>query len=106
MKHLSKSNIKHIGKHIPSEFANQVKYLSKEALEGKLKKNTFFNPNWSKKQIISAVEEGYNALSKKGLTGLHSHKVNGETIKIFIKADGTFDSAYGLHKLTTEFFGK
>ncbi len=103
---LSKSNIKHIGKHIPDEFANQVKYLSKEALERKLNKNTFFNPNWSKQQIISAVEEGYNTLSKQGLTGLQSYKVNGETIKIFIKSDGTLDSAYGLHKLTTEFFDK
>ncbi|MCK4259207.1 MAG: hypothetical protein KAX49_09520 [Halanaerobiales bacterium] len=105
MSKLSSKNIKHMSKHISSEFFNQAKYLSKEALEGKLKKNTFFNPNRSKEQIISIVESGYHVLKNQGLTGLQSYVVKGETIKIFIKADGTFDTAYGLHKLTSEFFG-
>lgn len=103
---LSESNIKHIGKHIPDEFAKQASYLSDEQLANKLSKTSFFNPNWSKEQVTAATEQAYNALRNKGLTGLQSYEVNGEVIKVFIKSDGTFDTAYGLHKLTTEFFNK
>jgi filamentous hemagglutinin len=103
---LSQSSISHLGKHTASEFVQQVPYLSDEALSRILAKNSFFNPSWSKEQIIAATEEAYNALRSKGLTGLQSYIVNGETIKVFIKPDGTYDSAYGVYKLTMEFFGR
>jgi RHS repeat-associated protein len=103
---LSESNIKHIGKHIPDEFAKQASYLTDVQLAKKLSNTSFFNPKWSKQQVLAATEQAYNALRNKGLTGLQSYKVNGEVIKVFIKSDGTFDTAYGLHKLTIEFFRK
>ena len=84
----------------------QVPYLSDKVLASKLSNTSFFNPSWSNEKIVAATEEAYNALRSKGLTGLQSYDVSGETIKVFIKPDGTFDTAYGLHKLTAEFFGR
>jgi len=57
---LSSNNIDHIGKHISSDFANQVPYLSDKALASKLNKNTFFNPSWTKQDIITGVQNGAN----------------------------------------------
>ncbi|MOA09840.1 hypothetical protein D3C78_1296950 [compost metagenome] len=103
---LSNNAIDHIGKHIVSNFQNQVKYLTKEQLDKKLKKTSFFNPNWTERQIISYVEKGYSEAMSNGVRGLYEYKVKGEVIQIFIKQDGTFDTAYGLHKLTSSYFGK
>lgn len=103
---LSASNVKHMSKHIPSEFEKQAVYLSDELLVKKLSKTTFFNPNWTQEQIISATEEAYNMLRSQGKTGLQSYKINGDEIMVFIKPDGTFDTAYGLHRLTIDFFRK
>jgi len=101
---ISSSSIKHIGKHIPMDFAEQVAHLSDDALANKLANTSFFNPKWSKEQIISAVEKGYTEALNKGKTGVYDFTFQGETIKIVIKSDGTFDTAYGLHKLTAEYF--
>ena len=101
---LSQSQIKHFGKHILSEFAEQAKYMPLDALEAKLAKQSFFNPKWSKEEILKYVQDGYKSLRNKGLTGLQNYKVGDEIIKIFIKPDGTLDTAYGLHKLTIDYF--
>ncbi len=103
---LSENSIQHISKHIPNDFARQVKYLTDDQLAAKLAHNTFFDPSWSKSQVISAVETGYKQLMDLGLTGVHDVVINGETIRIAIKSYGTFDTAFGLRKLTLEFFGR
>ena len=101
---LSKNDIKHLSnKHIFSDVAKQAKRMPRKALEAKLEK-TFFNPKWSKEEIIKHVTEGYNDALRKGLTRKIDYKVNGEIIKIFIKGDGKFDTAYGLHKLPIDHF--
>ncbi len=102
---LSKNDIQHFSKrHIIEDFAYQVKHMPSKALEAKLIKRSFFNPAWSKEKIIKHVEEGYNYLRSNGVTGLKDYYADGEIIKIFIKKDGAFDSAYGLHKLTKGYF--
>ncbi len=102
---LSKIKIKHISnRHIATDFAKQVKHLSKEALEIRLKKKSFFNPNWSKEEIIQVVEEAYRSSRSKGLTGPIQYKVKGEIIEIYIEANGDFRTAYGFHRLSSNFF--
>ncbi|MNW54516.1 hypothetical protein D3C74_321190 [compost metagenome] len=103
---LSSNNIQHIGKHIASDFANQVKYLSDDALKSKLNKNSFFNPSWKKDEIVTGVQNGANEAISKGFTnGYYNYTYKGENIRIFFK-DGKFDTAFGQHKLTPTDFGR
>lgn len=94
---LSSNNIAHIGKHISSDFAKQVPYLTDKALASKLNKNTFFNPGWTKQDIITGVQNGANEAISKAYKG--------ETIRIFFK-NGKFDTVFGQHKLTPADFGR
>jgi Pretoxin HINT domain len=103
---LSGNNIQHIGKHIASDFANQVPHLSDKALAAKLNKNSFFNASWTKEDIITGVQNGANEAISKGFTnGYYNYSYKGETIQIFFK-DGKFDTAFGQHKLTPADFGR
>jgi RHS repeat-associated protein len=103
---LSSNNIQHIGKHIASDFAYQVPHLSDKALAAKLNKNSFFNPKWTKEDIITGVQNGANEAISKGFTnGYYKYSHKGETIQIFFK-DGKFDTAFGQHKLTLADFGR
>ena len=103
---LSSNNIQHIGKHIASDFANQVPHLSDKALAAKLNKNSFFNASWTKEDIITGVQNGANEAISKGFTnGYYNYSYKGETIQIFFK-DGKFDTAFGQHKLTPADFGR
>ncbi|WP_018751033.1 polymorphic toxin-type HINT domain-containing protein [Paenibacillus sanguinis] len=103
---LSSNNIQHIGKHIASDFANQVPYLSDKALASKLNKNSFFNPSWTKEDIITGVQNGANEAISKGFTsGYYNYSYKGDTIQLFFK-DGNFDTAFGSHKLTPADFGR
>ncbi len=94
----------HLSKHIASDFCKQVEHIPKETLIAKLKKHSFFNPSWSKEEIIEGVAEAYNFFKNKGLTGSHLYKFKGEHIKVFIKADGTLDTAFGSHLLNLDYF--
>ena len=101
---LSSSNIQHIKKHSFEGMKEQAKYLDDAKLAKKIDGNTFFNPKWSQEQIVSNTEKAYNALISEGKTGLQSFNIDGEDIYIFIKSDGTFDTAYGTHILTVKDF--
>jgi hypothetical protein len=101
---LSKSDIQHFSKHIPSEFAQQARRMPEEALTAILAKRTFFNPAWSKQDILQAVEEGYKFLRSQGLSKVQPYNFRGEIIEIFINPDGTLGSAWGLHKLPLNHF--
>jgi hypothetical protein len=103
---LSKNDIQHFSKHIPAEFANQAKHFSADVLQSRLNNQTFFNPSWSKDEIINYVNEAYTKLREQGVTGLNSYTVKGETIMLHIKPDGKFSTAYGLHKLPVSHFIK
>ncbi|MFS0837395.1 polymorphic toxin-type HINT domain-containing protein [Paenibacillus sp. 1P03SA] len=103
---LSSNDIKHIGKHLADNFSNQVNYLSDAALKAKLNKNSFFNPKWSKKDIITGVQNGVNEALVKGFQdGYYNYSYKGETIRIYF-AKGKFDTAFGQHKLTPAYFGR
>ena len=52
----------------------------------------------SNEDVIKYTQEAYNILISQGKTGLQSIIVNNEVIKVFIKNDGSFDSAYGIYK--------
>lgn len=101
---LSNKNINHMSKHIPETLKKQIPYLTEEQLVLKLNENTFFNPKWSKEEIIKYTEQAYNEFKLQGKTGKLSYKVNDEYITIFIQPDGSFGSAYGHHKLTLNDF--
>ena len=101
---LSKNNIQHFRKHTFDGMAEQAKYLTDENLAKKLKKTTFFNKDLSEERIIQYTQEAYNILRSQGKTGLNSIEVNGEIINVCIKADGTFDTAYGIYKYDVKDF--
>ena len=101
---LSQNNIQHIKKHTFDGIAEQAKYLTDEQLAAKLSKTTFFNKNWSLDEVIMYTQEAYNALRQQGKTGLQSIEINGEIINVFIKEDGTFDTAYGNYTYTVDDF--
>lgn len=101
---LSNKNINHMSKHIPETLKNQIPYLTEEQFILKLNENTFFNPKWTKDEIIKYTEQAYNEFKLQGKTGKLSYKVNDEYITIFIQPDGSFGSAYGHHKLTLNDF--
>ena len=101
---LSGNNIQHIKKHTFEGMAEQAKYLSDEQLANKLANTTFFNKNWSQDEVVKYTQEAYNTLRNQGKTGLHSVEINGEIIKVFIKEDGSFDTAYGVYQYTVDDF--
>ena len=101
---LSKNNVKHIKKHIFEDVAEQAKYLTDEQLASKLADVTFFTKEWSHEEVVKYTQEAYNILRSQGKIGLHSVEVNGEIIKVFIKDDGAFDTAYGVYKYTVDDF--
>ena len=92
---LSKNNIQHIKKHTFEGMLEQAKYLTDEQLANKLANTSFFNKNWSQDEVVKYTQEAYNILRSQGKTGIHSVEINGEIINVFIKDDGTFDTAYG-----------
>ena len=59
---------------------------------------------WTQEQIVSNTEQAYNMLISQGKIGLQCFTIDGEDIFIFIKSDGTFDTAYGTYKLTIKDF--
>ena len=101
---LSKNNIQHIKKHTFSGMKEQANFLTDEQLANKLDGKSFFNKNWSNEDVIKYTQEAYNKLRSLGKTGLQSVEVNNEVINVFIKEDGTFDTAYGIYKYGIEDF--
>lgn len=73
-------------------------------LSDKLVHMSFFNKNWSQDEVVRYTQEVYNILRSQGKTGLHSIEINGEIINVFIKDDGTFDTAFGVYKYTVDDF--
>lgn len=101
---LSNSNIQHIKKHTFDGMAKQANYLTDKQLANKLNNISFFSKDWSQDEIIRYTQEAYNILRSQGKTGLQSIEINGEIINVFIKDDGTFDTAYGIYKYTVDDF--
>lgn len=101
---LSNSNIQHIKKHTFEGMSEQANYLTDEQLANKLNNTSFFNKDWSQDEIIKYTQEAYNTLRSQGKIGLQSIEINGETINVFIKEDGTFDTAYGVYKYNVDDF--
>ena len=60
--------------------------------------------NWSQDEVVKYTQEAYNTLRSKAKTGIHSVEINGEIINVFIKDDGTFDTAYGVYQYTVDDF--
>lgn len=99
-----KNNIQHIKKHTFEGMLEQAKYLTDEQLANKLANTSFFNKNWSQDEVVKYTQEAYNILRSQGKTGIHSVEINGEIINVFIKDDGTFDTAYGEYQYTVDDF--
>ena len=102
--HLSNNNIRHIRKHSFEEMKKQAAYVDDITLKEMLENNTFFNKNWSQEQIINNVEIAYNKLLRQGKTGMIPYEIDGETIYLFIKEDGMFETAYGTYVYTVQDF--
>mgnify|MGYP001625476644 FL=1 len=101
---LSKNNIQYIKKHIFEGMKEQVKYLSDKQLEAKLRNTSLFNKKWSEKEVIEYTQQAYNKLVNEGKTGKQAVKIKGETIVVYIKPDGKFDTAYGIYRYTVKDF--
>lgn len=89
---------------LQNRMAKQANYLTDKQLANKLNNISFFSKDWSQDEIIRYTQEAYNILRSQGKTGLQSIEINGEIINVFIKDDGTFDTAYGIYKYTVDDF--
>ena len=100
---LSSKALKHpLNDHMASRYAKQVSYQSKEAVEAYLGKKSFFNPQWTEKQVTNALNSAYKDAVNQGVTnGYHTYKAYGEDIKIFMR-DGKFSTGFGNHTFTYE----
>ncbi|PEY37063.1 hypothetical protein CN354_12615 [Bacillus cereus] len=103
---LSDVNKKHINKHNVDSLKQQAKHMTDEQLEKKLKKNSYFNPKWSKEEINKYSEIAYNDLRQQGKTGELTYEIAGEKLKVFIHPNGSFGSVYGQYKFTVDEFKK
>lgn len=97
---LSPKALKHpINDHMPTKYAQQLKYQSTEAVEAYLNKKSFFNPSWTEEQIKNALNLGYKDAISNGVTnGYHSYEIYGEMIQIYIR-EGKFSTGFGSYKL-------
>ncbi|MDO4504249.1 MAG: LysM domain-containing protein [Clostridia bacterium] len=95
---LSSKAIKHpMNDHVPVNFANQLKYISKDAAEIYLKNKTFFNSSWSISQVKDALNFGYRDAINNGIsTGKHVFNYLGEQVTVYLQ-DGIFKTGYGCH---------
>ncbi|MCK4261426.1 MAG: hypothetical protein KAX49_20825, partial [Halanaerobiales bacterium] len=98
---LSKKALKHpLNDHMPSRYAKQVSYQSREIVEEYLSKKSFFNPSWAEEQVSTALNSAYkDAVSKGTKNGYHLFDIYGEQISIYMR-DGNFSTGFGMHKLT------
>ena len=77
----------------------------KGSAEKLVKKKTFFNPKWSEKEVVEAVNRVYNEAVSKGITeGDYTSIVSGEKITVYFE-DGGFHTAYGVYKFSLSDFG-
>lgn len=58
----------------------------------------------SKVHGLEEAAEAYNVLRSQGKTGLQSIGIHGDVIIVYIKEDGTFDTAYGIYNYKLEDF--
>jgi len=100
---ISESVLKHINnRHNPSAFAQQLKYMPKENALKTIENKSFFNMNWSRSQIESAVNYGFNDAIQKGITdGQHTFTFAGETVTVAM-LKGEVQTAWGSWKFTYE----
>ncbi|MFS7261501.1 hypothetical protein AB6887_02120 [Carnobacterium divergens] len=102
---LTKNNKSHIHKHNIDSLKNQSKYLDDIQLTEKLDATSFFNDKWTTDDINKYTEIAYNDLLSQGKKGnTFPYQINGETLSIYINADGGFGTAYGTYQYTLEQF--
>jgi len=102
---LNKGAVQHISKHIVELFVKQVPHIKPGRLATKLESLSFFNPSWTQQQVNFFVEQSVNFLHSQGITtGKHVVKWGDELITIAFNPDGVFKTAWGMHKLTIDFF--
>ena len=93
---LSNKALKHaMNDHIPAKYAKQLQHMNKQFAEKYLSYKTFFNPNWTDKQVKEALNFGYKAALKNNVTtGKYSFMYLGEQIEIYLE-NGVFKTGYG-----------
>ena len=103
---ISKNTFKHINnRHNAEKFREELERFTDDEKKVKLADRSFFNPNWSEAKIHEIVTKAYNELrwqGKKG--GKFEYDIDGEKIMLVIDQEGKLSTAYGLHKLTIDFF--
>ena len=101
---LTQNNIQHIKKHTFLGMSEQAKHLTDEQLGKKLSTTSFFNKAWTDEEVVRYTQEAYNILRAQNKVGLNSVEIHNETIFVFIKDNGVFDTAYGVYKYSINDF--
>ena len=83
--------------------AQQSPHLNRNGI-AKLLEKSFFTPRWSQDEVIKNVQIAYDSVRARNLTGNQVVIVDGERITIGMKADGTFDTAFGDYRYTVDEF--
>ena len=94
--YLSNKAVRHpMNDHMPTRYAKQLQYMSKESAEQYLSYKTFFNSNWTDAQVRAALNVGYKEALNSGVTtGKYSFMYLGENVTVCLE-DGVFKTGYG-----------
>ncbi|WP_231928994.1 hypothetical protein [Brevibacillus sp. SKDU10] len=113
---LSKGFVKHITKrHVFNKAKDEIPFLLKKLPREKVEINisgtinhprSYFNKEWSNKQIEDAVQFAFDDAVKNGKTyeGKHVVEYFGEKITISFR-EGVLKTSYGPHRYTLKDFG-
>ena len=98
-----------LNKHMPARVQQQIPHLlakmSRNQVQNYLSNRTFFNINWSEKQVIKAIDTVYNLAIKSGITdGKFTSTVFGEQVTVCI-SNYSLQTAYGNIVYTLEQLG-
>ena len=75
--------------HMPTRYAKQLQFMSKEAAEQYLSYKTFFNPNWTDEQVRAALNYGYKEALNSNADTLDSRIAGGE-FRVVGQVDKTY----------------
>ena len=91
-----------LNNHYLKKVLQEIKYAPMERVERLARKKSFFNPKWSKGQVLDATKYAYNYAINSGKKGHIALKYKGEIITVFVRSSGDVDTVYGTYKYTAK----
>ena len=91
-----------LNKHYLKKVLQEVKHAPIKRIKNIAEERSFFNPKWSKEQVLNATKYAYNYVKNTGKKGHTILKYKGEKITVFVKPNGTVKTIYGEYRYTAK----